>query len=102
MMAVMRHEASKLSVGRALRPTRRRILPVFLPAVGSHIEEAEVDDDRLDAAAGRKVRVVDLFAVAQKAAQSGHLIARLRGDAEILVEGVASRGHPGEIPAHLV
>src|SRR5438445_3626036 len=53
-------------VGRGLRVTGGRILPVLLPAERRQVEECPGGAKRLDPATGREVAAVDLIAVAKE------------------------------------
>ena len=57
-----------LSVGRLLRPARRRILKILLPPIGRHVEQRAGIRQRLGAARVGRIGVEDLVADAEESA----------------------------------
>src|SRR5437870_2243324 len=80
-------------VRRSLWPSRRRILPVFLPSVGCQIEERPDAAERFDAASGREVAAINAIAIPKKNAKSEGF-SLISGKPEIDVEITASGRKP--------
>ncbi len=59
-----------LSIGRLLRPARRGVLKILLPAVGRHIEQRPAIRERFGAARVSRIGVKDVIADAEENAQA--------------------------------